>query len=647
MKARAQQSILVVEDERIVATDIQQMLRELGYDAFAIAASAEEALARASERCPDLVLMDIRIKGTRDGITTAELLKAQFGVSVVYLTAHADDGTLDRAKRTEPHAYLLRPVRSAELRIAVEVSIYKHEAEKQLRKRERWFSTTLRSIADAVIAVDVTGKVTFMNATAELLTGAEAGASSGKSVGEVLRLVDHEASGQETPVLEALRLGRSIELREGNLMNVASGALRLINDSAAPVIDHDETLGAVMVFRDVTEQKQLQAQLESAQRLASLGTMAAGLAHEVNNPLAVVSANTEFLLDELHELQPQLQATFAQFPAIEERLEGLGHALSDVQSAASRIARIIADVRAFSGPASHAGGSIHITRCVEWAVRSTAHELRHRAALVTELGEVPLVEGDEARMGQVLINLIVNAAHAIAPGNADANRVTIRTHVSAIGEVVLEVADTGQGISSATLVSVFEPFFTTKAQGVGTGLGLWICRGIVTSMNGTIAVESTVGRGTLVRITLPAAPADQLSVAAPATVPEVARLRGRVLIVDDEAMMLRAMKRVLAMHELTCVSAAQEALELIARGDDFDVILCDLTMPVMTGPEFYAELQRHHPRLAARVVFLTGGAISQRFEDFLRATPNEHLQKPFRAQVLQDVVQGRLASPDR
>src|SRR6266545_2937465 len=135
-------SILIVEDEGIVAKDLQQTLGELGYDAFAVAFSAEDAIARASERCPDLVLMDIRIKGGRDGIATAEILKARFGVPVVYLTAHADEGTIERAKKTEPFGYLLKPVKAAELRSVIEVSLYKHEMERRLKHRERWFSTT-------------------------------------------------------------------------------------------------------------------------------------------------------------------------------------------------------------------------------------------------------------------------------------------------------------------------------------------------------------------------------------------------------------------------------------------------------------------------------------------------------------------------
>src|SRR5205823_10505238 len=137
-----------VEDERIVAKDLQHTLVAMGYDAFAIASSADEALSHATAKCPDLVLMDIRIKGVRDGIETAELLRKQFGVPVIYLTAHADDATIERAKRTAPYGYLMKPVRAAELHSAIEIAVHRHAMEKQLRERERWFAAALRSIDD-------------------------------------------------------------------------------------------------------------------------------------------------------------------------------------------------------------------------------------------------------------------------------------------------------------------------------------------------------------------------------------------------------------------------------------------------------------------------------------------------------------------
>src|ERR1043165_1408870 len=174
MAAPPARSVLIVEDERIFAEDLQDSLTELGYDAFAIASSADEAVEQIAERCPDIVLMDIRIKGALDGIETAALLRKQFDVPVIYLSANTDRATLMRANTTQPYGYLLKPVKEAELLSALEVSLHRHAVERRLRQRERWFSTTLRSIADAVVTVDLGGTVTFMNPAAERLSGISA-----------------------------------------------------------------------------------------------------------------------------------------------------------------------------------------------------------------------------------------------------------------------------------------------------------------------------------------------------------------------------------------------------------------------------------------------------------------------------------------
>ena len=225
--------ILIVEDERIVARDLQQTLVELDYDVFAIASSAEQALARASETCPDIVLMDIRIRGNLDGIATAQILRDRFGVPVIYLTAHSDDATLERAKITEPHGYLIKPVKPAELRSAIEVSLYRHAMELRLRERERWFSTTLCSIADAVISVDLAGNVTFVNPAGEALMGCKSEDALGRPANEILRLLDeHDNLQLDTPLDVVLRERREVQMFDGNLMT-ASREIRAISDSAA------------------------------------------------------------------------------------------------------------------------------------------------------------------------------------------------------------------------------------------------------------------------------------------------------------------------------------------------------------------------------------------------------------------------------
>jgi len=637
-------SVLIVEDERIVAKDIQQTLLGMGYDAFAIASSGDEAIAFASERCPDVVLMDIRIKGRRDGIETAEVLKSKFSLPIVYLTAHADAATIARAKKTEPHGYLLKPVKAAELRSVIEVSVFKHAMEKRLRERERWFSTTLHSIADAVVAVDLAGKVCFMNDAAEMLTGVKVEAAMGRPAGEVLRLNPSTENAGETPLDMVLRVKHPVELSESLLLNAVTGTERLISDITAPVTDDGQTLGAVMVFRDVTEQKKLQKQLELADRLVSLGTMAAGAAHELNNPLTVVATSSEFLADDLQQLRADLKAS-ASYQVAEQRLNKMAATLRDVGAAAERMGRIVSDLRTFSRPAEGHREAVDLPECAERAVRMTLHEFRHRALLVTQFGDVPPVIADEVRLEQVIINLLVNAAQAIPPGSANGNEVRVVTRTDDRGRAVIEVCDTGAGIPNDIRDRIFDPFFTTKEVGAGTGLGLSICQGIINSLGGQIEIDSVVGKGTTVRVLLRPAPAQEAALN-PGGSPTDEPLRGRILVVDDEEMLLRVIRRLLedAGHEVICTSAAHEALALIQRGEQFDVILCDLTMPIMTGIEFYETLLDQRPSLAHRIVFVSGGAISAKAADFLESVSNLRIQKPFKGATLCEVVQRLLVA---
>lgn len=615
-------SVLIVEDERIVAKDLEDTLAELGYATSAIASTADEAVAEASKRCPDVVLMDIRIKGEQDGVETAELLRRRFDVPVVYLTAHADEATLERAKKTEPYAYLVKPVKSNALRSALEIALHRHRLERRLRERERWFSTIVRSIADAIVAVDLAGNITLLNPAAELLLGKKLEDVAGLPAREVLRFLPTQTEdGDDPPLYRALEDRKQVHLPEGTLIG-SDGTPRIVSDSAAPVMDEEQLLGAVMVFRDVTEQKRLQNQLELSDRLASLGTMAAGVAHEINNPLAVVMANASLLLEERGTV-----------PRAEQELD----ALTEISTAAGRIANIVRDLMTFARPTQRTTGKADVRRAVAWAVRTTSHEFRHRARVLADVGDVSLVAIDEVRLGQVLVNLLVNAAQAIAPGDATNNEVSIRARAEGEDRVVIEVRDSGAGMPKEIEKRVFEPFFTTKPVGEGTGVGLSISRGMVRSAGGDIDVESVVGRGTTFRIALPRATVEN-PVPPAAAAPATARRRGRILVVDDEDIVLRTLQRILADHDVVCASSVHAATSLIERGERFDAVLSDVMMPDATGIALYEWLLARDPDLAARILFMTGGAATPGVDAFLGSIENPHIEKPFSVEQLRSEI---------
>jgi CheY-like chemotaxis protein len=271
------------------------------------------------------------------------------------------------------------------------------------------------------------------------------------------------------------------------------------------------------------------------------------------------------------------------------------------------------------------------------------NELRHRARVVRDYHDVPPVEANEGRLGQVFLNLILNAAQSLPDGDAENHFIKVATRAGD-GLVSVEVADSGCGVPAAIRERVFEPFFTTKPIGVGTGLGLSICHSIVTRLGGRILIDSEEGKGTRITVELPLAqPTDAVSEPAPAPSPTQGR-RGRVLVVDDEPMIGRMVERILHReHDVRVCSRAREALDWVTGGERFDLILCDVMMPDMTGMDLYAGVQRVSPEQAARMVFTTGGAFTQRAREFLETTNNLHLEKPFSLDQLQAIVRERVA----
>jgi PAS domain S-box-containing protein len=632
-------SILVVEDEAIIARDIKKTLEGLGYVVPPPVASGGEALEAIIAHRPDLVLMDIRIHGKMDGIETAALLGKNHRTPVVYLTSYSDDATLARAKQTGAYGYLLKPFEDRDLRTAIEVALQKRELERQLSEQERWFATTLKSIGDAVIATDAGQQITFMNVVAERITGWTSSEAAGKPLGEVMRLVDQTTGAPLDSSLEhAFQEGFAVGLPQ-TLLSSKHGGKRSITDSAAPIVDDaGKTLGGVVVFRDVTEQRHLENRLAQSERLAAIGTLSAGMAHEINNPLAYVLANMAFAVDGLRDVKEKLEALpGAEADALASRVAEIADALGDAREGSERIRRIVHDLKKFGHLDKSDAIVLELSEVLESAIRMTESVVRHHARVRRQYGITPFVEASESQLGQVFVNLLVNAAQAMGEGQVDTKEIVVATHTDEAGRAVCEVRDTGPGIPQELLRRIFDPFFTTKRFGQGLGLGLSIAHSIVESLGGEISVESRVGKGTTFRVALP--PAKQReSTKVPLGQPASVR-RGRVLVIDDEPAIGRVIGRVLqGEHDVFVVTDAREVLPRIAAGEVFDIVFCDLMMPGMTGMDFFGALVQSNPELARRIVFVTGGAFTARTEEFLRTTSNAMMEKPFDPGALRRIV---------
>jgi two-component system, cell cycle sensor histidine kinase and response regulator CckA len=386
---------------------------------------------------------------------------------------------------------------------------------------------------------------------------------------------------------------------------------------------HDE-VAHLAICRDITESKRVTMQLQVADRMASLGTLAAGVAHEINNPLATVLANLTLVREQLETLRTQIHDD-----VLEE--------LSDAMVAGERVRRIVRDLKVLSRVEDDERGPVDVERVLDWTLRMAQNEIRHRAHTVRDYRNVPPILANEPRLAQVFLNLVVNAAQSIPEGNAEQNEIRVSTELDA-GRVVVAISDTGQGMAPEVQARLFTPFFTTKPVGDGTGLGLAICHRIIEGLGGDITFESRRGRGTMFRVALPvAAPVEAPVLASPQPAPP--RRRGRVLVIDDEVAVAKVVLRMLSReHEVVTENRGADALARLHAGERFDVILCDLIMPDLTGMDLYEALLRDFPDDAARMVFLSGGAFTPRSRAFLDTVPNQRLEKPFDLAALRVLV---------
>jgi PAS domain S-box-containing protein len=628
-------------------------------------------------------------------------------------------------------------------------------AEDARRQSEELLSATLHSIGDAVIATDIQGRVTLMNAVAERLTGYALAEARGRPLEDVFRIVHEETRRPvESPVRLVLQKDGVVGLANHTTLIAKDGTERPIADSGAPIRNaRGELYGVVLVFRDMTEERdaelalqrselrlrsfyesapfmmgilevwgddavivscnpnaaalygktvpevvgrraselgapgegrrlvaekiqeahaqqrtirfrypretaaglrvlqvtvaplptspgaqpmvsyimedvteieEMQARLMLSDRMASLGTLAAGVAHEINNPLAYVTTNLDLL---------QRQAA-ARAPG-----DALALAVAQAREGVERVQQIVKGLRMFSRGDDDKREPVQVTGVIESAIKMAWNEIRHRAEIVRDFHDPPPVLANEARLGQLFLNLLVNAAHAIPEGRAGENTIRISARFAPPDRVIVEVSDTGVGISKDVLQHIFDPFFTTRPVGGGMGLGLSICHGIVKVLGGEITVESEVSKGSTFRVSMPAA-LDASRSSAPPSAPVSGPRRGRVLIVDDEPLLRMSLRALLGSdHDVTTATSAREVLDRIAGGDRFDVLLCDLMMPEMTGMDLYDRLSEVAPDQATRMIFLTGGVFTTRAQAFLERVPNLCLEKPFSIDGLRAVIQ--------
>lgn len=671
--------ILAVEDSPTQAEALKVLLEGEGY-AVGLAASGEEALRTLGEQPADLVVADIlmpgmdgyelcrRIKADR---TLREL-------PVVLLTSLGDPLDIARGLECGADNYIIKPYeptqlsgrlrhvldsrmlrRKAVTRVGIQVSFlgrtftitsdreqildllistfedvvrtneklqtsqaeladanaqleaYARRMAVQARVSVEKYWTLMEHAVDAIFVLDHEGKILEGNPRAARLVGATLDDLLGRRFEELVVPDEVEYLRVQFARLPAVRRLQATDVH----VRLTAGQPVCVDIVASLVTRDTETL-VLAIVRDVTQRKKLEGRILEQERLATIGQLAAGVAHEINNPMSYLLANLEQMEGMITGAGPDSAAP------------DLQSCLRDALDGAKRIRDIVRDLKTFAHADDESLARVNVKAAVESAINIAYNQIKHRVRLERDLADVPDIVANPGRVTQVVLNLLVNAVQALE--GHDPTSQWIRVASRREGEWIrIEVADSGSGIPEELLPTVFEPFVTTKPPGVGTGLGLSISRGIVRDLRGDITVASAPDRGTVFTVMLPLDTGKQL---APVVIPEpVQPASYELLLVDDEPNLLRAYARILGQrHKPTTALGGRQAIEVLERmGPRFDAIVCDLLMPDVDGVDLHGWVKEHQPGLEQHMVFVTGGAATLRAREFLAALPTPWVEKPF------------------
>jgi len=622
---------LVVDDSASMRRLLGEVLEERGHDCVSVD-SAEMGLAAHLESPFEIMLVDWTLPAM-SGLDLCREIRSMPGgddVIILVITGRSRVDDLTAVLDAGASDYLAKPLDPDLLRTRLMVAesrarelTRRRHLELAMRQSESAFRSLIESSPDGVLVYH-DGLVRYANPRLlryldypdmEALLGQPAEDLVYEEDRSLWRGGDETRSvgGEPTPP-EEMRLLR----RDGSVVTAEVISM--------PVVFKGEPC-TLKTLRDLTERKEMQAHLVMTDRMASVGTLAAGMAHELNNPLAYVVGNLELIREALSAGDTEADLlTLA----------------TEAAQGAERMRHIIRDLKTFSKTDDERNSVAEVLPALKSSINICANEIRHRARLTRELGDVPDVAVSESRLGQIFVALLMNAAQALE-SRRDGAEIIVRTSTNDQGWAQIEVEDNGPGIPPEVMGRIFDPFFTTKPQDVGTGLGLSICHNIVTTAGGRLDVETQPERGTCFRVSLPrAAVVSHRGTASHRPAPmDDTFVRARVLVIDDEPLVGRSIRRALKGHEVEVVSGGAAAVAMLTADQRFDVIFCDLMMPTVSGMGVFERVSRMHSELADHFVFMTGGAFTTRAKHFLETTTNEALEKPFDLRLVREIVRAR------
>jgi PAS domain S-box-containing protein len=602
--------IAIVEDEYIVALDIRNFLERTGYAVAGVFSSGDELLEKFEAIRPDLILMDIKIRGSLDGVETARLVHQKYHAPVVLLTAFADDETIARAKITQPFGYIIKPFEERELKTAIEIALYRAGMEGLLRESEERYRNLFYEGISGNFLADAAGQVVEANTAFRKIVGI--GLEDPLPALQAI-VPDRRAL---SAFMETVAAGDKLELEELPLRSVDGRDLVVLANATALRGVDGLVAGTRGELIDTTERRRLEERLFQAQKMEDAGKLAGGIAHDFNNILTAILGYSNLLAD---ELPPE--------GAAREDIEG-------IRKAAGRAANLTRQLLAFSRRQPFSPRCLDLNAAVQDVERLLRRILPEDVLLSFTLSRRPAsVVADPAQIEQILLNLALNAKDAMPAGGElristaidliDSKRVVGLDTVAPGQYVKLGMSDTGAGIAPEIVGKIFEPFFTTKPKDRGTGLGLSTVYGIARQLGGAVGVESRPGMGAEFSVWIPYAPIGEAGEEAPAAEsPWPSIPPATILFVDDDDAVRALASRLLAKggHRVLVAANAGEAI-LIAEGNgpSIDLLVTDTVMPFMDGPALARRLKAMFPSLP--ILLISGhpgkASIHEGIGDFL------------------------------
>lgn len=597
--------VLVVEDEGLIAHDIAQRLRSLGHEVLGPVATADEAVAAASGA--EIVLMDIRIDGSRDGIDAALEIRSRHHLPVIFLTAHADRATLDRAKQAGPFGYIVKPLGPASLQTGIEMAIAKHRVDRLLEERETWLRAAISSIADAAVVTGADGRVRLFNRAAERLTGWPQAEAEGQHAHRVVRLLESSSSQEDLDFVPvALLRDSAVDLPRGCRLLARDGRELEVEGSVAPVRLTGELLGAVMTFRDASARHWEERQLRQAHRLEAAGRLAAGAANEYTSLIALVRKQTEHLRTEFGDYSPAHAA-----------LEDIRHAAAAADLITRRLAAF--GTRQVGQPEVFSLNSLlrRMSRLIESAAGS------HIRVAIRPSPGAGRIKADAAQMESALMSLVTHASLAAA-GAAE----------SAPGQMLIETArvelphvgrTTEYAMLSVTYTGVepdidrlFDP-----GSPADMGLALALVHSVVAECGGYLSARSALDRGSRIEMLIPRVSDQALLPAAPAPARPNHAFAPSILLLDDRSTVRTELHNFFESAGFNLLEAATPA-EAVALAElhpsELDLLVADAA----ACDSLLRQLRSGHPGLQAL-----------RIVDRPEGGPGE-IRRPFTRQALLD-----------